>query len=48
MRQNAIDGAGIVVLHEDSPMALLEAADYSVEGVSGVEQFLGWLDGVTV
>ena len=48
VRGNAINGAGIVVLHEDSPATLLDAADYSIEGVSGVEQFLGWLDGVTV
>ncbi|MCH7745302.1 MAG: trehalose-phosphatase [Chloroflexi bacterium] len=46
--RNAIGGAGVVVLHEDSPVALLEAADYSVEGVSGVARFLSWLDGVTV
>ena len=45
--QDAISGAGVVVLHEDSPEALLGAADYSLDGVPEVERFLNWLDGVT-
>ena len=43
--QGAIDGTGVVVLHEDSPEALLEAADYSLDGVAEVERFLNWLNG---
>ena len=37
-------GLGIAVLHEDSPDELLQAADYSLNGVLEVGVFLKWLD----
>ncbi|MCH8206398.1 MAG: trehalose-phosphatase [Chloroflexi bacterium] len=37
-------GLGVAVLHEDSPDELLEAADYSLNGVVEVGVFLKWLD----
>ena len=44
---DSFDGVGIAALHEDSPASLLEAADYSLEGVSQVGRFLTWLDSET-
>ena len=44
---DSFDGVGIAALHEDSPASLLEAADYSLDGVWEVGQFLTWLDGET-
>ena len=38
---------GIAVLHDDTPEALLEAADYSLVGVGGVRDLLRWLDSET-
>ena len=35
---------GVAVLHKDSPAELIDAADYSLDGVAGVESFLRWLD----
>ena len=35
---------GVAVIHADSPEALIEAADYSLNGVPEVGVFLGWLD----
>ncbi len=37
-------GAGVVVLHDDSPEPLVRAADYALNGVPQVEAFLEWLD----
>ena len=47
LRELAADGGiralGIAVVDSDSPQGLLEAADYRLDGVAGVEAFLGWL-----
>ena len=42
-RADAIRGAAIAVLHDDTPEAVLLAADYTLPGVPGVERFLTWL-----
>ena len=42
--KGGLRGAGIAVLHEDSPEELLGAADYALDGVPGVETFLEWLE----
>ena len=39
-------GLGVAVAYDDSPEALLEAADYVLNGVGEVQEFLRWLDGV--
>ena len=44
--QESLRGLGVAVQHEDSPEALLVAADYGLTGVEEVERFLGWLNGV--
>ena len=36
-------GAAVAVLHDDTPEAVLLAADYALPGVPGVERFLTWL-----
>ncbi len=36
-------GAAIAVLHDDTPAAVLAAADYTLAGIAGVERFLTWL-----
>ena len=36
-------GAAIAVLHDDTPEAVLLAADYTLPGVTGVERLLAWL-----
>ena len=36
-------GAAIAVLHDDTPEAVLHAADYTLPGVTGVERLLAWL-----
>ena len=36
-------GAAVAVLHDDTPEAVLLAADYTLPGVPGVERFLTWL-----
>ena len=36
-------GAAVAVLHNDTPEAVLLAADYTLPGVPGVERFLTWL-----
>ncbi|MCI0439190.1 MAG: trehalose-phosphatase, partial [Chloroflexi bacterium] len=43
-RQGRIHGVGVVVIHEASPRALIEAADYRLDSVAQVAEFLGWLD----
>jgi len=35
--------AGLGVQSEDVPSVVLETADFTVDGVAGVEEFLGWL-----
>ena len=42
--QGDIRGLGVSVTYEDSAEALMEASDYSLNGVSEVETFLRWLD----
>ena len=39
-----VETLGVAVLHRDSPAELIDAADYSLDGVAGVEAFLRWLD----
>ena len=36
-------GAAVAVLHDDTPEAVLLAADYALPGIPGVELFLAWL-----
>jgi trehalose 6-phosphate phosphatase len=38
-----LQGAAVAVLHDDTPDAVLRAADYTLPGIHGVERFLGWL-----
>ena len=38
-------GFGVAVLHPDSPQALRRSADYGLEGIEEVEDFLEWLAG---
>ena len=45
-RTGSVRKLGVAVVHADSPHALVEAADYSLNGVSEVGAFLGWLDKV--
>ena len=47
MEQGTLVGLGIAVQHDDSPPALLEAAQYALDGVPEVETFLRWLDETT-
>ena len=42
-RAGTIRGASIAVLHDDTPDAVLLAADYALPGVTGVERLLAWL-----
>ena len=42
--QGAVGGFGVAVVHSDTPAALLEVADYTLDGVPQVETFLEWLD----
>lgn len=42
-RADAVRGAAIAVVHDDTPQAVLLAADYTLPGVPGVERFLTWL-----
>ena len=42
--RSGLQGACIVVLHQDTPDELVRTADYSLEGVREVEDFLEWLD----
>ena len=41
--QGALDGFAAAVLGEHTPPALVEAADYAVDGPAGVRLFLQWL-----
>ena len=41
--ETGVDGAGIAVLHDDSPADLLRWSDYTLRGVGEVETFLAWL-----
>ena len=45
--RDTLHGLGIAVAYEDSPGALLDMADYQLDGVSQVEAFLRWLDSAT-
>ncbi len=45
-RQGAVSGIGVAVIHEASPRPLIEAADYRLESVAEVAEFLGWLGSV--
>ena len=45
--QEVLAGLGVAVMHDDSPEALSEAADYGLNGVPEVEAFLSWLETVT-
>ena len=38
-----LDGLGIAVYHPDAPAELLNAADFLLDGVSEVEEFLEWM-----
>ena len=42
--EGQVSGVGVAVLGEDTPEALLAAADYTLDGVSEVGAFLTWLD----
>ncbi len=42
--EGRVSGVGVAVLGEDTPEALLAAADYTLNGVSEVGDFLTWLD----
>ena len=42
--EGRVSGVGVAVLGEDTPDALLAAADYTLNGVSEVGDFLTWLD----
>jgi trehalose 6-phosphate phosphatase len=42
--EGGMAGLGIAVVHDESPDELLEAADYSLSGVSEVGVFLKWLE----
>ena len=37
-------GLSVAVVHDDSPRALLDAADYRLDGVGEVREFLVWLE----
>ena len=43
--QGTVEGFGVAVVHSDTPTALLEVADYTLDGVPQVETFLKWLVG---
>ncbi len=43
LRDDGIRGLNVAVLSEESPEALLDAADFTIEGVPGVEWLLGEL-----
>ncbi len=43
LRDDGIRGLSVAVLSEESPKALLDAADYTIKGVLGVEWLLGEL-----
>ena len=38
-----LQGAGVAVIHEDSPPELARSTDYVLNGVPEVEVFLEWL-----
>ena len=42
--EGQVKGVGVAVLGDDTPEALLAAADYTLNGVSEVGDFLTWLD----
>lgn len=41
--EGRVQGFSVAAIHHDSPDAVREAADYAVEGVTGVEELLEWL-----
>ncbi len=42
--EGQVQGFSVAAIHHDSPDAVHEAADYGVDGVTGVEELLEWLD----
>ena len=45
--KEGLRGLGAAVMYDDSPEGLLKAADYGLNGVREVQDFLIWLDNVT-
>ncbi len=43
VRDGGRRGYSIAVRYADSPPSLLEMSDFSVDGVTGMQQLLGWL-----